>query len=603
MLNGRRHAEMEIKARELTDQYPNSGPLWQLLGASLSMQGKDALHALERATALTPDDAGAHNNLGNALARLGRLEAAAASYRRALELMPDFAEAHNNLGNALLDLGRPGEALQSCRRAVELKPDDPQVHDNLGNACFNLGQLEEAASSYRRVLALEPDLAEAHNNLGSVLRSLGQLDDAVASFRRALLLKPNFADAHSNLGIALRLQSRTAEAEASCERALELNPKLAATMAVLAESRADQGHFAEAEALFRRAISAEPQSPEAWAGIARLRKMTLEDAAWLTAAQRIAQQGLPPRKEALLRYAIGKYFDDVRDYEQAFVNYRRANELSKLNRGAHDRHHLTGTVDQIIRRYDRAWLNRARRDSISSARPVFIVGMLRSGTTLAEQILASHPAVQGAGEVAFWNTALAPPKSCALDGEMSSAALRELGHAYLRTLEDFSPAALRVVDKMPTNFLFLGLIHAALPNARIIHMQRDPIDTCLSIYFQHFESALSYANDLEDLAHYYTEYRRVMTHWRSTLPADALLDVPYESLVDDQETWSRNMVNFIGLPWDPRCLDFHLTRRTVITASKWQVRQKMDRSSVARWRNYAPFIGPLQRLLPEIIHE
>jgi len=225
--------------------------------------------------------------------------------------------------------------------------------------------------------------------------------------------------------------------------------------------------------------------------------------------------------------------------------------------------------------------------------------MLRSGTTLAEQILASHPAVYGAGELTFWNTAWATYQSSALNDKGSAGILRKLAEDYLQLLDGLSGDALRVVDKMPTNFAFLGLIHAALPNARIIHMQRNPIDVCLSIYFQHFEAAVSYANDLEDLAHYYTEYLRLMRHWRSTLSKDAILDVPYEGLVNDQEAWSRKMLEFVGLPWDRRCLDFHETERIVITASKWQVRQKITNSSVLRWRNYERFLGPLLRLAEE----
>jgi tetratricopeptide (TPR) repeat protein len=628
MINAGRYVELEAKSRELLERQPNSGVVWQILGLSLSRQGKDALQALEMAAQLLPGDPGAHNNLGNALGRLGRLDEAVTSFRRALRLSPDLAEAHQNLGRALLDLRRIDEAAASCRRAIELKPRyaeahetlgtallelgqfadgaasyrraleiDPQfaeTHNNLGLAWAELGRVDDALASYRRALEINPEFAEAHNNLGNGLRGLGRLDEAVASYRRALEIQADFAEAHRNLGISLRLLGRTADAEASCRRALAINPRSAATLAVLAESSADGGHFAEAEDLFKQAISIEPESPEAWAGIVRLRKMSPSDASWLAAAQRIAAQPLPARKEVQLRYAIGKYFDDMQDFERAFLNFQRANELTKLHRTKHDRLQLTQVVDRIAHTYDQHWLSQARIDSRESTRPVFIVGMLRSGTTLAEQILASHPAVVGAGELTFWSTASAMYRSSAPDGE--PGVLGKLADQYLRLLGILSDGALRVVDKMPTNFAFLGLIHAALPNARIIHMRRNPIDTCLSIYFQHFEAAVSYANDLDDLAHYYTEYVRVMKHWRSTLPKDAILDVPYEGLVSDQEAWSRKMLQFIGLPWDPRCLDFHETERTVITASKWQVRQKITDSSVLRWRNYEKFLGPLLRL-------
>jgi hypothetical protein len=223
---------------------------------------------------------------------------------------------------------------------------------------------------------------------------------------------------------------------------------------------------------------------------------------------------------------------------------------------------------------------------MQSPRPVFIVGMPRSGTSLAEQILASHPSVFGAGELPFWTDAAAA--YAAATGEDMQNLAATLGKDYLRRLDELSTDALRVVDKMPANFLHLGLIHDALPHARIIHLQRNPRDTCLSIYFQHFKTGLDYANDLEDLTNYYLEYLRLMEHWHDVLPESVLLDVPYEGLVGTQETWSRRMLEFIGLPWDAACLDFHRTERRVMTASKWQVRQKISSASVGRWRHYQP---------------
>jgi hypothetical protein len=259
-------------------------------------------------------------------------------------------------------------------------------------------------------------------------------------------------------------------------------------------------------------------------------------------------------------------------------------------------------VDWIIRSYDGAWFEETRGASASPDLPVFVVGMLRSGTTLAEQIMASHPAVAAAGELTFWSAAVQASHDAAAGGAPRSrddaGALAGMGRRYLQLLGGSADGALRVIDKMPTNFFALGLIAAALPRARIIHMRRDPIDTCLSIYFQNFEAANTYANDLGDLAHYAREYQRLMRHWGSLPPAGAILDVPYEGLVADPEGWSRELLRFIGMPWDARCLDFHRTPRTVITASKWQVRQGINGASVGRWRRYGEFIGPLLTLLP-----
>lgn len=629
-----RPVEAEQRARALIAQHPKSGAIWQMLGLALIEQGKDALDVSNIAAKLMPDDASAHNNLGNALVRAGQLDAAVTSYRRALALNPNFAEACNNLGNTLLDLGRLDEAEASWRRAIEIipnyvaaheslgnvllrrgmadaaaasyrralatQPDSVEMHNNLGAALADLGLIGEALASYRRALELQPDFAEAHNNLGSLLRGVGQLEDAIACFGRAIVLKPDFAEAHSNLGIALRLLGRTSAAEESCRRALELNPNSAATYAVLAEACADRGQFPEAEGLFKRALSIEPILPEAWAGIARVRKLSRSDTAWLAKVQRIAEGPLPPRKEAQLRTALGKYFDEIGDFPQAFLNHRRANELRKQCTPPYDRGELTRAIDRIIQSYDPNCINRLQVNSMSSERAVFIVGMLRSGTTLAEQIIASHPAAYGAGELPFWVAASAAFPSSPPDKEGDRIGVSRMAKDYLRLQEGLAPEALRIVDKMPANYLALGLIHAALPNARIIHMRRSPIDTCLSIYFQHFETGLAYANDLEDLAHYYLEYSRLMRHWRIILSKDLILEVHYESLVEDQELWSRKMLAFIGLSWDPRCLEFHSTSRAVITASKWQVRQPISKSSIGRWHNYEKFLGPLAELLESV---
>ncbi len=602
LLQARRFADLEAAAGDLLDQRPTSGALWQLLAVALRGQGKDALRALESAARCLPEDAVAQLNLGNAQGRAGRLADARQSFGRALALRPDFAEAHHNLADVQLELGCIEEAIASCRSALRIKPDFAEAHQRLGNALARLGRFEEAIASYRDALAVRADFAEAQVNLAAALRRIGRLDEAIAGYRRALLMHPDLVTAHAELATALRLQRRGIEAEASCRAALAIDPDSTAALGVMAELCADCGRFAEARQFYERVIAIEPESSEAWAGIAHLRRMTAGDHAWLAAAQRLVERDLPPRRELLLRYAIGKYFDDVRDFETAFANYRRANELDKRCGPGYDRKTLTRNIDLIVRSHDRRWIERVRHCADRSARPVFIVGMLRSGTTLAEQILGSHPAVFDAGELTFWGTrasaaiAAAAARNAA-ELSIDAPTLAIWSRDYLELLHSLSPDAERVVNKWPTNFLLLGLLHAALPQARIIHMRRNPIDTCLSIYFQHFEAANSYATDLEDLAHYYGEYRRLMRHWRSVLAPAALLDVSYENLVADVEGETRRMLQFIAEPWNPRCLEFDRTERPVATASRWQVRQKIGAASVGRWRNYEKFIEPLKSLL------
>jgi len=564
-LAGARHyADMEIMADGLLLTYPLAGFLWKALSVARQLQNKDAFNALQKAAELLPDDPEVQSNLGAAWRRLGRLDEAVACYRRALEVRPDVAEVWNNLGNAQRDLG----------------------------------QLDDARAAYRRALELKPEMSKAHNGLGNVLQDLGHLDEAAASYRRAVELDPGNAEAHTNLGITLRLQSLTTDAQAACRRALELEPNNTGALILLAELYSDHGEFEEAEQLLRRASAVEPGSSEAWAGIAGLRRMTRADADWLTEAQRIVDSGLAQRREMPLRYALGKYFDDVGDYARAFENYRRANTLAKQSRPAHDRTQVAVGIERLMKTYDADWIRRPRTGANPSERPVFIVGMPRSGTTLAEQILAAHGAVFGAGELPFWNTVLAP-YTAAGGSELEPNRLQALAGEYVAMVTDLAPDASRVIDKMPGNFVYLGLIHAALPQAKFLHLKRDPVDTCLSIYFQNFGAFHTYANDLDDLAQYYAEYLKVMAHWRRTLPPGVLLEVDYEELVADPQAVSRLMVEFLGLSWDPNGLDVERRSRTVSTFSKWQARQSIHTQSVARWRHYEEFLGPLRRLMPE----
>jgi tetratricopeptide (TPR) repeat protein len=512
-----------------------------------------------------------------------------------LELRPDLAEAHNNLGNALLSLRRYEEAAASYRRALDLRPNAPGAHANLGNALRALGRSQEALIHCRRALELEPDSADAHLLMGNALFDVGALDEAVASYARALELEPDCIEAHIAAGKALRQIGRIAQAEESCRKALGVAADSSEALALLGEIQADRGRFDDAEQLFRRAIAIAPDQPEAWAGLARYRKMQ-PDAAWLAAAQRLLGKSLPVTQEINLRYALGKYFDDVQDFDNAFSSYRLANELKKRSAKKYDAALLARRVDRIIALYDADWLLRARVQGNESRRPLFIVGMPRSGTTLTEQILASHPQAFGCGELRFWHSACVDYESAEPRGAEDSGAIAAAAAKYLSLLAAFSADASRVIDKMPANFMNLGLIHAAFPHARILHMRRNPLDTGLSIYFQIFSNTHLYANDLEDIAHYFAQYSRLMAHWRSTLPDGAILEVPYEKLVADPEPWIREIVRFAGLPWDPRCLEFHETERTVITASNWQVRQRMTTSAAGRWRNYEKYLGPLRRL-------
>ena len=554
-----------------------------------------AARCYRQALELRPNDAQVLCNLANALRQLGQLEEAMECNRRAIALAPGLAMAHNNLGLLLAGRGQRAEAIVSYREALRLNPRYLEALNNLGNVLREQGELRQALDLFRRAVQLDESRADSHSNLGYALLDLRRVADAAASFRSAIALQPNNVPAHLGLAAALRVQGLAAEAEASCQAALAAEPRSSAALSLLGELRADRGRFPEAQELFERAIALDANFVSAYGSLAAHRRMRREDRAWLEGAQRLLGTPLPLAEAIHLRYALGKYFDDVGEWDQAFGSYQAANELTKRYGADYDRERLTGLVERIIHVCDAAFVSDPRRAACDSERPVFIIGMPRSGTSLAEQILASHPQVFGAGEVRFWDEAFGMLERHTRSGD-AAAALAGLARDYLARLGAQAGAAVRVTDKMPANFLYAGLIHAALPRARIIHMQRHPLDTCLSIYFQNFFNVSPYANDLDNIAHYYGEYLRVMTHWRRTLPPSALLEVPYEGLVADAESWTRRMLDFIELPWDPKCLDFHHTDRVVITASRWQVRQQIHAGSVGRWRSYERYLAPLRHL-------
>jgi tetratricopeptide (TPR) repeat protein len=638
LLGAARYADAERGACALLARRPALPAAWLALGQALWMQGKDALPALRKTAELLPQDADAQGNLGTALLARGQAAEARQCYETALRLRPDFAEAHNNLGSALRDLGEWQQAASSYRRALELKPDLAVAHCNLAHVCRLQGELLEAQAHYLTATKLQPDLADAHTGLGNTLQDLGRYEQALEAHRRRLELQPNgaealfcvgnalldlwrldeaeicyrralerradYAEVHDKLSVTLRLQGRAEEALASCRRALKINPNLVGALVSAAQFSADRGDFAEAESTFKRATALAPGSPEALAGIAGLRKMTPADGAWAERAQQIAGQPMAPRRAAKLRYAIGKYFDDIGDAERAFGNYHAANQLSRSAGAVYDRGRIEAETDLIMRLFDRDWIGRHRNLENRSTRPVLIVGMPRSGTTLTEQILAAHPTVCGAGEVPFWLPACRRQIAANELTGLTAAELERLARAYSQLLDRKSTTAAHVVDKMPANYHSLGLIHAAFPRARLIHVGRHPLDTCLSIYFQDFNATHAYASDLDDLAHYYRQYHRLMSHWREVLPSEALLEIRYEDLVHDQEASTRRLLQFVGVPWDARCLQFDNANRSegsILTFSQWQARQKISTTSVARWQKYEKFIGPLLPLAREAV--
>ncbi len=500
--------------------------------------------------------------LGSKYLSQGNYAEAVALYQKLIDLYPHHARALNNLGVALSSLGRYREAEIHFRQAIHLRPDDPEAHSNLGNVLRWRGQMAEAEISLRRAVKSKPKHVDALNNLGWTLLQLGRLRDARGRFEKILKIAPRHAEALLGLGHVARME----------------------------------GRFDDAEVKFNQALAIKPKMPSAWAALVGTQKMTSSQSPWLKTAEEIASSGIGPTDEADMRFAIGKYYDDVSNFERAFRSYERGNELLRAIADPYDRKARTDFVDDLIRVHTQDGIAGAKAGASESVKPIFVVGMMRSGTSLVEQIIASHPAAKGAGELGFWSGAARSNETAVRQARLDERLRKKLAEAYLRTLASYSTDAPRVIDKAPVNSDYLGVIHSIFPNARIIYMQRNPMDSCLSCYFQQFSASLNYTMNLSDLAHYYRQHDRLITHWRDVLPPGTILDVPYEELVSDQEGWTRKILDFLGLEWDERCLQFHQTKRPVATASYWQVRQMIYRDSVERWRDYERFIGPLLSL-------
>jgi tetratricopeptide (TPR) repeat protein len=489
--------------------------------------------------------------------------------------------------------GAYAEAVTHFQDLVALKPNDATVLNALGAALSKLGRYQEAEDQFRKAIARQPNHPEAHGNLGAMYLTGGRYLEAESSLRRVLKSKPADLDHRCNLGLTLFNLGRFHDAKVELEKVLRVGPRHVGALVGMGLLARAEGRFDEAGAMFNRALEVNPKLPVAWAALAGIRKMTASDGAWLERAEQIVAGGITPVDEAGLRFAMGKYCDDVQQFERAFKNYKCGNELLKTFADKYQPEAVTRFTDDLIRVYTRATLSNVGSGASASTQPVFVVGMMRSGTSLVEQIIASHPAATGAGELEFWNEGIRKHNALVRREPLSDSLRKEFAEGYLRALARHCADALRVVDKAPVNSTFLGVIHSVFPKARIIYMRRNPIDTCLSCYFQPLPVALNFTMDLSDLAHYYREHQRLMAHWRAVLPPGTILDVPYDELVADQEGWTRRILDFVGLDWDQRCLDFHTTARPVATASYWQVRQRIYNDSVQRWRHYRKFIGPL----------
>lgn len=543
-------------------------------------------------------------NRGTALHQAGRISEAADCYKAVLAEDPKHADALNMLGTTHLQQGNTAEGVRLIGLSLEINRHQPAALNNRGIALRTLRRHGESLASFDRAIALVPNYADAHMNRGNTLREMGRYEEALASYSAALALNPRDAEAYSNRGLTLHAMRRYHEALREYDQAIALQPNLAAPYLNRGDTLANLGQMEAAEEMFRKALARRPGFPQALYSLTNIKKyqdIDDPDAAALRSALDTHPSG--PDRE-YLHFALAKIYEDTGRYDDAFRHFEQANRI-RNEAVKYDQVVAQKKTDRIIATFSKEFLRAPFPSSSPSEVPVFVVGMPRSGTTLLTSILSNHPSIASAGELGtipamasrlptMLGSAFPYPEVVKhLTPSVATALIRE----YEAALEQHkTPGTRHVVDKLPHNYEYLGLISLLFPRARIIHCTRNPMDVCLSIYCQFFAEGHDYSFDLANIAGEYNDYIRLMDHWRSALPIK-MLDVSYEDTVRNMERNIRAMLDFVGVEWDARCLSPHTNPHGVETASKWQVRQPVYTKSVGRWRRYERHLGPLKEIL------
>jgi len=595
--------EALVAGRRALELNPEDAGAYSNVGIALFDQGmfEEAVEHHDRAIAIDPGFAEAHSNRGNALQRLKRFTEAEQAYRRAIELRPTFTDAWRNLGTCLRELKRPEEAESVYHKALELNPDDPGALDDLALALQDCERFDDAADMLRRALMLDSQSDKVHVHYAAVLLNQKKVDDAAAMIERACALNPNNYDAINLMG---RVAFERGDLEAALllhRRALVLKPDLSDAYNNMGNVLKELGHLREAHDAFLEAVRLDPNVTGVYVNLADSKQFEPRDPHLATMEGLAAKaDGLSKTDRMQLDFALGKAYADLKDHARAFKHLLAGN-AAKRTAIAYDEDAAFALFDRIAATFTHELINGKAGSGHPSPMPIFIIGMPRSGTTLVEQIIASHPAVTGAGELQTFNEVVLTV--CGPNGHarpypdfvpaLDARALQRIGAAYVEDVSKLAPGRERVTDKMPSNYYFAGLIRLALPNAKIIHIVRDPVDTCVSCFSKLFSAGQNHTYELGELGRYYKRYERLMAHWHRILPAGSIFDVRYEDVVADLETQARRIIAQCGLSWHPDCLLFHETDRPVRTASATQVRQPIYNSAVGRWRAYERHLGPL----------
>lgn len=624
---------------------PTAGRFHTNIAAMYSKIG-DIPKAIEHgrlAVTLKPNNSEAHNNLGVALLTNGELSSAIDHFSKAIALDARNTDALANRSNAFAKRNEAEKALADARSAVAVNPKSVAAQNSLSAALLASHDFVTAEGAAREVLTLAPGNIHGMLNLTLALKAQKKLDAALALANQTLQLFPTSGDAmciaatihidRKNFDTARRLVDQSLainpdspqavvaagrlqfemqqphKAIETLKRAIALDGKHADAQNLLGCALREIGQFDEAVRAFERCVSLDPTNFGAYANIAETKSFRSKDDEHLKAMMALAVTAGKQSEEQLmqLHFAIGKALDDLNEFDAAFEQFSKACHI-KRSQASYSEADTLGLFERIQKLFTSEVVNKFDGGGNPSQVPIFIFGMPRSGTTLIEQILDSHPIVKGAGEVRDVHDALVDLRHHVsghrpypeMLQDANAADIAYFGHSVAKRLAAHWPQSLRVTDKMPSNFFFLGLLRLALPNAKFIHARRNPADTCLSCYSKLFAGEINFTYDLGELGRYYAAYDRLMQHWRHVLPAGSFLDVDYESVVADTEGQARRILDYCGLTWDPAVLEFHSNDRPIKTASALQIRQPIYGSSVERWRNYEKHLGPLLKELGTI---
>jgi len=529
----------------------------------------------------------------------GQLQQAEMLYNQILQAQPQFHSAWYQLGLIAVDVGKMDIAAQMIAKASDCRPVEMTYHRALTEIYRRLKNLGKALHHGRQATKHGDNDADSFYNYGLALADALKFDEAIEAYKKSVTLNPKYGMAYNNLGSAYENIDDEDAALEAYKKAIEINSQHAEAQHNLGAILNQRGQIEEAKECYIQAIDAKPNFTYAHHSLSTLKKYT-EDDPHLTMLENIAQQAPQMDHETQTKFwfALGKARGDIKQYKESFEAYNKANALHRQT-FPYNIEDTRATINQITKGFDQGFANKKAK-ACEDDTPIFILGMPRSGSTLIEQILDSHSQVYGAGELkdlsdVVMGVANLEEGATYIDWfkNVDDRTLEDIGARYIERIRQHSDDALRIVDKMPSNFFYVGLIHKILPNAKIIHSMRDPMDICISNYMRMFKQTMPFAYDLKELGQYCRLCHDMMDHWRGVIPDGTIYTMEYESLVDDLEGKAKELINFCGLEWESSCLDFYKNKRIVKTASHNQVNKPIYKTSVKRWKQYGDYIQPL----------